>query len=186
MGNGLRGDVWREFIRRFGDISIYEFYASTEGNIGFMNYTRKIGAVGRVNYLQKVSTLKYETICSQFSECRDFFFKFTYLFWERQRQHEWGGAEREGKRESQAGSALPAQSPTKHLSSQNHEIMTWAETKSWTLNWLSHLGAPMQTRLKRYHDDVISYCIRAMANPCNQERGFAHSLWQWAQSDRTL
>lgn len=68
MGNGLRGDVWREFIRRFGDISIYEFYASTEGNIGFINYTRKIGAVGRVNYLQKVSTLKYESICSQFSE----------------------------------------------------------------------------------------------------------------------
>ncbi|XP_007081895.3 very long-chain acyl-CoA synthetase [Panthera tigris] len=61
MGNGLRGDVWREFIRRFGDISIYEFYASTEGNIGFMNYTRKIGAVGRVNYLQK-KVITYELI----------------------------------------------------------------------------------------------------------------------------
>ncbi|XP_019297690.2 long-chain fatty acid transport protein 2 [Panthera pardus] len=61
MGNGLRGDVWREFIRRFGDISIYEFYASTEGNIGFMNYTRKIGAVGRVNYLQK-KVVTYELI----------------------------------------------------------------------------------------------------------------------------
>ncbi|XP_043411383.1 very long-chain acyl-CoA synthetase [Prionailurus bengalensis] len=61
MGNGLRGDVWREFIRRFGDITIYEFYASTEGNIGFMNYTRKIGAVGRVNYLQK-KVVTYELI----------------------------------------------------------------------------------------------------------------------------
>ncbi|XP_039093064.1 very long-chain acyl-CoA synthetase isoform X2 [Hyaena hyaena] len=61
MGNGLRGDVWREFIRRFGDICIYEFYASTEGNIGFMNYTRKIGAVGRVNYLQK-KAIAYELI----------------------------------------------------------------------------------------------------------------------------
>ncbi|XP_003987198.2 very long-chain acyl-CoA synthetase [Felis catus] len=61
MGNGLRGDVWREFIRRFGDITIYEFYASTEGNIGFMNYTRKIGAVGRVNYLQK-KVITYELI----------------------------------------------------------------------------------------------------------------------------
>ncbi|XP_040348598.1 long-chain fatty acid transport protein 2 [Herpailurus yagouaroundi] len=61
MGNGLRGDVWREFIRRFGDISICEFYASTEGNIGFMNYTRKIGAVGRVNYLQK-KVITYELI----------------------------------------------------------------------------------------------------------------------------
>lgn len=56
VGNGLRGDVWKEFIKKFGDIHIYEFYAATEGNIGFMNYTRKIGAVGRVNYLQRVST----------------------------------------------------------------------------------------------------------------------------------
>lgn len=31
-----------------------EFYASTEGNISFVNYTGKIGAVGRVNCLQKV------------------------------------------------------------------------------------------------------------------------------------
>lgn len=54
LGNGLRGDVWREFIKRFGDIHVYEFYASTEGNIGFMNYPRKIGAVGRSNYLQRV------------------------------------------------------------------------------------------------------------------------------------
>ncbi|XP_059954350.1 long-chain fatty acid transport protein 2 isoform X1 [Mesoplodon densirostris] len=61
LGNGLRGDVWREFIKRFGDIHIYEFYASTEGNIGFVNYTRKVGAVGRVNFLQgKVIT--YELI----------------------------------------------------------------------------------------------------------------------------
>ncbi|KAK2491986.1 hypothetical protein MC885_005906 [Smutsia gigantea] len=58
LGNGLRGDVWREFIKRFGDIHIYEFYASTEGNIGFVNYTRKIGAIGRVNYLQKL--IKYD------------------------------------------------------------------------------------------------------------------------------
>ncbi|XP_019787165.2 long-chain fatty acid transport protein 2 isoform X2 [Tursiops truncatus] len=61
LGNGLRGDVWREFIKRFGDIHIYEFYASTEGNIGFMNYTRKVGAVGRVNYLLR-KVITYELI----------------------------------------------------------------------------------------------------------------------------
>ncbi|XP_022346390.1 very long-chain acyl-CoA synthetase isoform X2 [Enhydra lutris kenyoni] len=61
IGNGLRADVWREFIRRFGDIWIYEFYAATEGNIAFMNYTRKIGAVGRVNYLQK-KVITYDLI----------------------------------------------------------------------------------------------------------------------------
>ncbi|KAM9645826.1 long-chain fatty acid transport protein 2 isoform 2-T2 [Trichechus inunguis] len=61
IGNGLRGDVWREFVKRFGDIHVYEFYASTEGNIGFMNYTRKVGAVGRVNCLQR-KFVTYELI----------------------------------------------------------------------------------------------------------------------------
>lgn len=61
MGNGLRGDVWREFIKRFGDIHIYEFYAATEGNVGFLNYTRKVGAIGRVNYLQR-KVITYELI----------------------------------------------------------------------------------------------------------------------------
>ncbi|XP_015984229.2 very long-chain acyl-CoA synthetase [Rousettus aegyptiacus] len=61
LGNGLRGDVWREFIKRFGDIHMYEFYASTEGNIGFINYTRKIGAIGRLNYLHK-KVISYELI----------------------------------------------------------------------------------------------------------------------------
>lgn len=66
LGNGLRGDVWREFIKRFGDIDIQEFYAATEGNVAFTNYTRKIGAVGRVNYLLRVSTLKNESISGDF------------------------------------------------------------------------------------------------------------------------
>ncbi|NXX58423.1 S27A2 synthetase, partial [Scopus umbretta] len=61
IGNGIRADVWREFIRRFGNINILEFYASTEGNISFVNYTGKIGAVGRVNCLQK-KILRYELI----------------------------------------------------------------------------------------------------------------------------
>uniref|UniRef100_A0A8C9A146 long-chain-fatty-acid--CoA ligase n=1 Tax=Prolemur simus TaxID=1328070 RepID=A0A8C9A146_PROSS len=61
MGNGLRADVWREFIKRFGDVHIYEFYAATEGNIGFVNYTRKIGAIGRVNYLQR-KVITYDLI----------------------------------------------------------------------------------------------------------------------------
>ncbi|KAG9489501.1 hypothetical protein GDO78_005467 [Eleutherodactylus coqui] len=51
VGNGLRPDIWKEFINRFGDIHICEFYAATEGNSFFLNYTRKIGAVGRSNSL---------------------------------------------------------------------------------------------------------------------------------------
>ncbi|XP_066244395.1 long-chain fatty acid transport protein 2 [Saccopteryx leptura] len=61
MGNGLRADVWREFLKRFGDIHIYELYGATEGNISFINYTGKIGAVGRVNYLQR-KVIPYELI----------------------------------------------------------------------------------------------------------------------------
>lgn len=54
IGNGLRSDVWREFLERFGRIEIREFYASTEGNVGFVNYAGKIGAVGRLSYLHRV------------------------------------------------------------------------------------------------------------------------------------
>ncbi|XP_006831729.1 PREDICTED: very long-chain acyl-CoA synthetase-like isoform X2 [Chrysochloris asiatica] len=61
IGNGLRGDVWRKFVKRFGDIHIYEFYSTTEGNIGFVNYTRKVGAIGRKNYLHR-KVVSYELI----------------------------------------------------------------------------------------------------------------------------
>ncbi|XP_075771230.1 long-chain fatty acid transport protein 5 [Pelodiscus sinensis] len=54
LGNGLRVEVWKEFLRRFGPIRICEFYGATEGNIGFVNYTGKIGAVGRTNFFFKM------------------------------------------------------------------------------------------------------------------------------------
>ena len=60
------------------------------------------------------------------------------LFWERERAHEQGkDTEREGERESQAGSMLSVQGPTQdsisgiHL--RNCEIKTWAEIKSQIL-----------------------------------------------------
>ncbi|CAL8359792.1 unnamed protein product [Gadus morhua 'NCC'] len=65
IGNGLRADVWTDFLRRFGNIGVREFYASTEGNMGFLNYTGKIGAIGRTNFLQQklfpYSLVKYDT-----------------------------------------------------------------------------------------------------------------------------
>ncbi|XP_038237053.1 bile acyl-CoA synthetase isoform X2 [Dermochelys coriacea] len=54
VGNGLRLEVWKEFLQRFGPIRICEFYGATEGNTGFVNYTGKIGAVGRVNFIHKM------------------------------------------------------------------------------------------------------------------------------------
>ncbi|XP_068170096.1 long-chain fatty acid transport protein 2-like [Antennarius striatus] len=53
IGNGIRTDIWTEFLNRFGDIQVRELYAATEGNIGFINYTSKIGAVGRVNIVHR-------------------------------------------------------------------------------------------------------------------------------------
>ncbi|XP_052008265.1 long-chain fatty acid transport protein 2-like isoform X1 [Xyrauchen texanus] len=65
IGNGLRADVWREFHNRFGKIEVREFYASTEGNVGFVNYAGKIGAIGRVSFLHKklfpYALIKYDT-----------------------------------------------------------------------------------------------------------------------------
>ncbi|KAM9375845.1 long-chain fatty acid transport protein 2-like [Pholidichthys leucotaenia] len=53
IGNGVRSDICSQFVKRFGDIRVRELYAATEGNIGFINYTSKIGPVGRINLLQK-------------------------------------------------------------------------------------------------------------------------------------
>ncbi|XP_058485881.1 long-chain fatty acid transport protein 2 [Solea solea] len=65
IGNGIRADIWREFLSRFGDIKVQEFYASTEGNVGFLNYAGKIGAIGRVNFFHRMlfpyTLIKYDT-----------------------------------------------------------------------------------------------------------------------------
>ncbi|XP_077170202.1 long-chain fatty acid transport protein 5 [Paroedura picta] len=61
FGNGLRMEVWKEFLRRFGPVQIYEFYGATEGTIGFVNYAGKVGAVGRVNLFAK-KLLDFELI----------------------------------------------------------------------------------------------------------------------------
>lgn len=54
LGLGIRPDVWVDFLQRFGDIFICECYGATEGNVGFVNYCGKVGAVGKENFLHKV------------------------------------------------------------------------------------------------------------------------------------
>ena len=46
IGNGLRPSIWAEFKARFGVEQITEFYASSEGNIGFTNVFNFDNTVG--------------------------------------------------------------------------------------------------------------------------------------------
>jgi len=46
IGNGLRPAIWAEFKQRFGIEKITEFYASSEGNIGFTNVFNFDNTVG--------------------------------------------------------------------------------------------------------------------------------------------
>ena len=48
FGNGLRGDIWQNFVDRFHVPHMLEFYASTEGNVSLYNCEARPGAIGRV------------------------------------------------------------------------------------------------------------------------------------------
>jgi len=47
-GSGMRSDVWRRLVDRFGPVGVLEMYASTEANIVLTNARgKKLGSVGR-------------------------------------------------------------------------------------------------------------------------------------------
>src|SRR6185312_16258831 len=47
-GSGMRPDVWRRLVARFGPVGVLELYASTEANAVLANTAgKKIGSVGR-------------------------------------------------------------------------------------------------------------------------------------------
>lgn len=48
FGNGLRGDVWKEFVERFKVGTMRELYGSTEGNVVFLNLDGTVGAIGQL------------------------------------------------------------------------------------------------------------------------------------------
>ncbi|KAM7002431.1 LOW QUALITY PROTEIN: long-chain fatty acid transport protein 2-like [Tautogolabrus adspersus] len=64
IGNGMRADVWRDFMNRFGNVEMREFYGATEGNFSTINYSGKIGAVGRDTFMHrllfKYAVIKYD------------------------------------------------------------------------------------------------------------------------------
>ncbi|MEO1476412.1 MAG: AMP-binding protein, partial [Pseudomonadota bacterium] len=48
FGNGLRAEVWRSFVDRFGVPTMRELYGSTEGNVSFLNLDGTVGAIGQM------------------------------------------------------------------------------------------------------------------------------------------
>ena len=67
FGNGLRPDIWQQFLDRFNIPKLVEFYGSTEGNVSCANYDGKVGAVGRMpSYLKKtfahVAFVKFDVV----------------------------------------------------------------------------------------------------------------------------
>lgn len=51
FGNGLRPQIWEEFIKRFNIQQIAEFYGATEGNANIINFDGRVGAVGFVSLI---------------------------------------------------------------------------------------------------------------------------------------
>ena len=45
-GNGLRKQIWEEFMKRFNISDIREFYGATEGNASIVNNVGKVGSCG--------------------------------------------------------------------------------------------------------------------------------------------
>ena len=69
----------------------------------------------------------------------NFFLMFIYFERERERA---GDKQREGEIEYPSSLLTVSTEPGVGLDLMNPEIMTRVEIKSWTLNQLSHLGAP--------------------------------------------
>lgn len=74
FGNGLRPQVWRNFLDRFGkNIKIAEFYAASEGPVGTVNLDGHFGSVGSLSPLIKkiglIKLIKYDREKDEI--CRD-------------------------------------------------------------------------------------------------------------------
>ncbi|XP_024939555.1 long-chain fatty acid transport protein 4 isoform X2 [Cephus cinctus] len=49
FGNGLRPQIWTEFVKRFNIPKIVEFYGATEGNANIVNVDSTVGAIGFIS-----------------------------------------------------------------------------------------------------------------------------------------
>ncbi|KAI5641228.1 AMP-binding enzyme domain-containing protein [Phthorimaea operculella] len=51
LGNGMRPQIWEEFVKRFNIKNVVEFYGATEGNSNLINLDNKVGAIGFLSRL---------------------------------------------------------------------------------------------------------------------------------------
>ena len=107
-------------------------YESTEMYFGY-----------RLRVMGFCSHLAYINLMSGYQDSQWLFFLCLFIYFERDRDRVSGGGTERGKgRILSTASAEPDAS-----NSQNHEIMTWVETRSRMLDWLSPPGAPVTIML---------------------------------------
>ncbi|XP_063983453.1 long-chain fatty acid transport protein 4 isoform X1 [Diachasmimorpha longicaudata] len=65
FGNGLRPQIWKEFVNRFKISDVKEFYGATEGNANIVNSDNTVGAIGFVSrivpQLYPISIIKVDS-----------------------------------------------------------------------------------------------------------------------------
>lgn len=49
FGNGLRPQIWKQFVDRFNIPRVCEFYGATEGNANIVNITNTVGSIGFIS-----------------------------------------------------------------------------------------------------------------------------------------
>ncbi|CAH1159180.1 unnamed protein product [Phyllotreta striolata] len=58
FGNGLKKDIWNDFVEKFNVPQVYEFYGSTEGNCNLINLDNKFGSIGFIpNFMNFIITV---------------------------------------------------------------------------------------------------------------------------------
>ncbi len=69
VGNGLRPDIWLDFVERFRIPQIIEFYAATEGTFSLYNVQGPVGSIGKIpSFLRhrfKVALIKHDEMTGQ-------------------------------------------------------------------------------------------------------------------------
>ncbi|XP_035706184.1 long-chain fatty acid transport protein 4 isoform X2 [Folsomia candida] len=69
FGNGLKLEIWKEFVERFGIKHIGEIYGATEGNCNIVNIDSRIGAVGFLpvlfSYVHPLKIIKVDEVTGE-------------------------------------------------------------------------------------------------------------------------